>query len=146
MGERKIYEPEMLRELEEKIKLVGERLSKSYVDKRRGDSEFEVFNKVFLKVFSMKGVMRFGFRGKHSLRFVGPSEILTRMRKVAYQLTLSPALSGVQDVFHVFMLQHRRTFSWTVAIERRLSFKETPIKIVDTKGKILRRTIPYVKV
>lgn len=105
MGERKIYEPEMLRELEEKIKLVGERLSKSYVDKRRGDSEFEVFNKVFLKVFSMKGVMRFGFRGKHSLRFVGPSEILTRMGKVVYQLTLSPALSGVQDVFHVFMLR-----------------------------------------
>ena len=49
----------------------------------------------------MKGVMRFGKRGKLSLRYIGPFEVLKRVGEVAYELALPPGLSGVHPVFHV---------------------------------------------
>ena len=49
--------------------------------------------------------MRFGKKGKLSPRFVGPFEILKRIGKVAYELTLLPTLAGVHNVFHVSMLR-----------------------------------------
>ncbi|XP_069149236.1 uncharacterized protein [Solanum lycopersicum] len=50
---------------------------------------------VFLKVSPMKGVMRFGKRGKLSPRYIGPFEFLKRVGDVAYKLALPPGLSGV---------------------------------------------------
>ncbi|KAL5564596.1 hypothetical protein UlMin_027760 [Ulmus minor] len=78
---------------------------KSYADKRRRPLEFQVGELVFLKVAPMKGVMRFGKKGKLSPRYVGPYEILERLGKVAYRLSLPPELSAVHNVCHVFMLQ-----------------------------------------
>ena len=52
-----------------------------------------------------RGVVRFGKRGKLSSRFIGPFEKLERIGTVAYQLTLSPSMSGVHEVFHVSMLR-----------------------------------------
>ena len=49
----------------------------------------------------MKGVMRFGKKGKLSPKFIGPFEILRRVGKLAYELALPRALSGVHNVFHV---------------------------------------------
>ena len=53
----------------------------------------------------MKGVMRFGRKGKLHPRFIGPYEILERIRNVAYRLALPPEMSGVHNVFHVSMLK-----------------------------------------
>ena len=78
---------------------------KSYADVRRKSLEFEVGDLVFLKVAPMKGVLRFGHKGKLSPKFIGPFEILERVGSVAYKLALPPALSGVYDVFHVSMLR-----------------------------------------
>ena len=80
----------------EKINLIRKRLQtvqsrqKSYYDNLRRKAEFEVEDMVFLKVVPMKGVMRFGKKGKLSPRFVGPFEILKRIGKVAYELALPP--------------------------------------------------------
>ncbi|KAL0537638.1 hypothetical protein IC582_026621 [Cucumis melo] len=76
-----------------------------FPDVRRKDLEFEVGDKVFLKVAPMRGVLRFERRGKLSPRFVGPFEILERIGPVAYRLALPPSLSTVHDVFHVSMLR-----------------------------------------
>ena len=82
IGERKLLGPELVQLTVEKIALIKERLKaaqsrqKSYVDNRRRDLEFEVGDHIFLKVSSMKSVMRFGKNGKLSPRFVGPFEIL----------------------------------------------------------------------
>ena len=56
-------------------------------------------NRVFLKVAPMKGVMRFGKRGKLSPHFVNPFEILERIRDLAYHVALPPAMSRVHNVF-----------------------------------------------
>ena len=52
---------------------------KKYADPMRKDVEFSVGDMVFLKVAPMKGVMRFGKKGKLSPRFIGPFEILERV-------------------------------------------------------------------
>ena len=78
---------------------------KSYADKRRLPLEFQVGDAVFLKVAPLKGVMRFEKKRKLSPRYVGPFEIIQRIKKVAYKLALSPELSLVNDVFHVSMLK-----------------------------------------
>ena len=71
---------------------------------RRRPLEFEVGDHVFLEVMPKRGVVRFGKRGKLSPRFIGPFEILDRVGIVAYRLDLLPIMSGVHEVFHVFML------------------------------------------
>ncbi|GKB88065.1 hypothetical protein Tco_0960337 [Tanacetum coccineum] len=55
---------------------------KSYVDARRKPLEFEVGDKVMLKVSPWKGVIRFGKRGKLSPRYIGPFKILSRVVRI----------------------------------------------------------------
>ena len=74
----------------EKVQLIRDRLKtaqsrqKSYADVRRRELEFQVDDWVFLKVSPMKGVMRFGKKGKLSPRYVDPYKILKRIGNVAY--------------------------------------------------------------
>jgi len=54
------------------------RVCKSYADKRRRPLEFQVGNKVFLKVSPTKGIKRFRVQGKLSLRYIGLYEIIEK--------------------------------------------------------------------
>ncbi|KAL0545745.1 hypothetical protein IC582_015636 [Cucumis melo] len=89
VGERKLVEPELVQITSENVKIIREKLKtaqdrqKSYVDKRRRDLEFEVGDKIFLKLSPWKGVLRFGRKGKLSPRFIGPYEILERIGPAA---------------------------------------------------------------
>ena len=76
---------------------------KCYADVRRKDLEFDVGDKLFLKVAPMKDVLRFEKRG--SPYFIRPFEILERIGPIVYHLVLPPSLSVVHDVFHVSMLR-----------------------------------------
>ncbi|KAF3645196.1 putative NAC domain-containing protein 2-like [Capsicum annuum] len=49
---------------------------------------FGVGDRVFLRVSPMKGVMRFGKKGKLSPRYIGPFEILQTIGDAAYELAL----------------------------------------------------------
>ena len=60
---------------------------------------------VFLKVSSMKGVMRYEMKGKLSTRYVGPYKILKRVDKVAFELELPTKLVAAQQVFHISLLK-----------------------------------------
>ena len=85
----------------EKVQLIKYRLKKaqnrhkSYIDVRRRELEFQVDDWVFLKVLPMKGVMRFGKKGKLSPRYVGPYKILKRIGMVSYELELPAKLAAV---------------------------------------------------
>ena len=100
----------LIRDTFEKVDLIQKHLlmaqsrQKSYIDRRRRPLEFEVGDHIFLKVMPKRGVVRFGKWGKLSPRYIAPFEILERVGTVLYQLTLSPSLSGVHEVFHVSML------------------------------------------
>ena len=79
---------------------------KSYADLKRKDIEYEVRDKVFLKVSPWRKILRFGKKRKLSPRFICPYEILEKIGPVAYRLALPPELAKLHDVFHVSML-HR---------------------------------------
>ncbi|KAD2393098.1 hypothetical protein E3N88_40075 [Mikania micrantha] len=126
---------------------------KSYADKRRKPLEFQVGDRVMLKVSPWKGVVRFGKKGKLAPRYVGPFEIIERIGPVAYRLRLPDELSGVHDVFHVSNLKKCLADESLVIpieeiqVDEQLHFIEEPLEIMDRKVKQLRRSrIPIVKV
>ena len=70
---------------------------------KRKDVSFSTGDLVFLKVSPMKGVMRFGKKGKLVPRYIGPFEIRSRVGEVAYRLVLPPELSRIHPVFYMSM-------------------------------------------
>nr|GFD52208.1 putative nucleotidyltransferase, ribonuclease H [Tanacetum cinerariifolium] len=99
VGERVIEGPELIEVTNEKVAIAKEKLKeartrqKSYADKHRRSIEFQLGDRVFLKVSPVRRVRRFGIKGKISPRFIGPFEILDRVGEVSYQLALPPQLS-----------------------------------------------------
>nr|GFC06918.1 putative reverse transcriptase domain-containing protein [Tanacetum cinerariifolium] len=77
----------------------SEKPSESYANVRRKPMEFEVGDKVMLKVSPWKGVNRFGKRGKLSPRYIGPFEIIDKIGPVAYKLELPEKLRGIHNTF-----------------------------------------------
>jgi transposase InsO family protein len=104
---RLVFGPDILLEVEENIKMVRENLKtaqssqRSYADTRRRELSFEVGDYVYLKVSPIRGIRRFGVKGKLVPRYVGPYQIQARQGEVAYQLSLPESLLVVHDVFHV---------------------------------------------
>ncbi|GJV91489.1 putative reverse transcriptase domain-containing protein [Tanacetum coccineum] len=86
--------PEIIRETTKKIVQIKSRIQaaldrqKSYADVRRKPLEFQVGDKVMLKVSPWKGVIRFGKRGKLNPRYIGPFKIIAKVGTVAYRLEL----------------------------------------------------------
>ncbi|GJY77465.1 hypothetical protein Tco_0482581 [Tanacetum coccineum] len=78
---------------------------KSYAGKRRKPLEFQVGDKVILKVSPWKGVIRFGKRGKLDPRYIGPFKILAKVRTISYRLELPEHLIKVHSTFHVSNLK-----------------------------------------
>ena len=74
------------------------------MDLKRKNIEYEVGDKVFLKVSPWRKILRFGKKGKLSPRFIGPYEILEKIGPVAYRLALPHEFSKLHDVFHILML------------------------------------------
>lgn len=58
-------------------------------------------DKIFLKVASFKNVVRFGRTRKLESRFIDPFEILKRIGKRAFCLSLSESIDHIHNVFHV---------------------------------------------
>jgi hypothetical protein len=59
--------------------------------------EFEVGDHVYLRVSPMKGVKRFGVKGKLAPHYIRPFSILEKCGTVVYKLNLTPTLAGVHD-------------------------------------------------
>ena len=98
-------------------------------------------------------MVRFGKRGKLSLRFIGPFEILERVDTVAYRLALLPSMSGVHEVFHVSMLRRytldpAHVMDWgEIEVDTDGTFEEGPMCIMDSRNQVLRRkTVRLVRV
>ncbi|GJU25691.1 putative reverse transcriptase domain-containing protein [Tanacetum coccineum] len=159
IGESSLIGPELVQETTGKVVLIKEKLKaardrqKSYADNRRKPLEFEVGDRVMLKVSPWKGVIRFGKKGKLALRYVRPFKILERIGYVAYRLRLPEELSGVHDTFHVSNLKKCLADASLhvpldeINVDKTLRFVEEPVEIMDRDVKRLKRSkISLVKV
>ncbi|GKA62464.1 putative reverse transcriptase domain-containing protein [Tanacetum coccineum] len=160
--ESSLIGPELVQETIDKVVLIKEKLKaardhqKSYADNRRKPLEFEVGDRLLLKVSPWKGVIRFGKKGRLALRYLGPFDILERIGPVAYRLRLPEELSSVHDTFHC---QFEECFGRRIIdvicmlpldeikIDKTLRFVEEPIEIMDREVRSLKRSkISLVKV
>ncbi|GJW50655.1 putative reverse transcriptase domain-containing protein [Tanacetum coccineum] len=125
----------IIHETTEKIIQIKKRIQaardrqKSYADRRRKPLEFEVRDKVMLKVSPWKGVIRFGKRGKLNPRYIGPFKILDRSDRSDFvEEPLAIPLDEIQ-------------------IDDKLHFIEEPVEIMDREVKRLKQSrIPIVKI
>jgi hypothetical protein len=53
----------------------------------------------------MKGVKRFGMKGKLAPRYIGLFPTLEKCGPMAYKLQLPPSLAGIHGIFHVSQLK-----------------------------------------
>jgi hypothetical protein len=93
----------------------------------------------------MKGVTRFGIKGKLAPQYVGPFEILAQCGSVAYKVKLHEHLSAIHNVFHVSQLKkclqvpNKVVETSDVTLEPYLTYSEHPVKIVDQQERVTRR-------
>ncbi|GJW70072.1 putative reverse transcriptase domain-containing protein [Tanacetum coccineum] len=159
VGEAQILSPELIQETTEKIIQIKQRMQaardrqKSYADLKRKPIEFQVGNKVMLKVSPWIGVVRFRKWGKLNPRYVGPFKVLEKVGEVAYKVELPEELSKVHNTFHVSNLKKCHADEPLAVpldelhLDDKLHFVEEPVEIVGHEVKRLKRSrIPLVKV
>ncbi|GKE60494.1 putative reverse transcriptase domain-containing protein [Tanacetum coccineum] len=159
VGQVQLTSPEIVQETTEKIIQIKKRMQvthdrqKSYADLKHKPMEFQVGDKVMLKVSPWKGVVHFGKRGKLNPKYVGPFKVLEWVGDVAYKLELPQELSRVHNTFHASNLK-KCYADEPLAVpldglhfDDKLQFVEEPVKIMDREVKRLRQSrVPIVKV
>jgi hypothetical protein len=158
-GERQVFGLDILLEAEENIKMVRENRKtaqsrqRSYADTRKRELSFEVGDFVYLKVSPIRGIKRFGVKGKLAPRYIGPYQIQARRGEVAYQLSLPESLSAVHDVFHMSQLKkclrvpEEQLPTEDLEVQEDLTYIEKPTQILETADRVTRRsTIRMCKV
>ncbi|GJR96903.1 hypothetical protein Tco_0269077 [Tanacetum coccineum] len=132
VGDSQLTGPEIIQETTEKIVQIRQRLQaardrqRSYANVRRKPLEFQVGDRVMLKVSP---------------------------RKVAYRLELPEKLSSIHNTFHVSNLKKCLSDESLVIpmkelqLDDKLNFVEEPVEVMDREIKQLKRSrIPIIKV
>jgi hypothetical protein len=108
---------------------------------------------VYLKVSPMKGMERFGMKGKLAPRYIRPFPITEKYGTVAYKLELPPSLARVHDIFHISQLKKCLKAPVDVVLpevtplEADLTYPKLPIKILDQKSRVMRhKMIKFFKI
>ena len=79
VGDRQLFGSDLIKESEQKVRLIRDRLKvaqsrpKSYADSKCKETEYAIGYRVYLRVSPLRGVKRFGVKGKLVPRFVGPN-------------------------------------------------------------------------
>ncbi|CAA7047192.1 unnamed protein product [Microthlaspi erraticum] len=111
VGERSMYGATYVQETTEKVRVVrlnmkeAQDRQKSYADRRRRELEFQVGDRVYLKMAMLRGPNRSIAENKLSPRFMGPFPVVERVGPLAYRLELPEIMKAFHKVFHVSMLR-----------------------------------------
>ncbi|GJW17000.1 putative reverse transcriptase domain-containing protein [Tanacetum coccineum] len=159
VGDSQLIGLEIVHETTEKIIQIKSRIQavrdhqKSYADMKCKPLEFQVGDKVMLKVSSLKGVIHFGKWGKLNPRYIGPFKILDKVGTVSYRIELPQKLSKVHSMFHVSNLKKCLSDESLVIpldeiqVDDKLHFVKEPMEIMDREVKRLKQSrIPIIKV
>jgi hypothetical protein len=157
--ENVIFGPDVIEEAEATVRRIQDNLKgtkscqETYANKRHRPLEFEVGDHVYLRVLPMKGVKRFGVKGKLAPHNIGPFPILEKCGTMAYKLDQTPSLAGIHDIFHMSQLKKYLKAPMDVVLpevtplEADLSYLEHPIKVLDQKDHVTRsKTIMFSKI
>nr|GEU74983.1 putative reverse transcriptase domain-containing protein [Tanacetum cinerariifolium] len=143
IGEGSLIGHELVLEMTDKVVLIKKKLKaardrqKSYADKRRKLLEFEVGDRVLLRVSPWKGVARFRKKGKLAPRYVGSFEILKRIGLVAYKMRSLEELNSVHDTFYVLNMKkclanaNLHVPLDEISVDKTLRFVKEPVEIMD---------------
>nr|GEZ47348.1 putative reverse transcriptase domain-containing protein [Tanacetum cinerariifolium] len=147
VGEAQLLGTKIVQKTTKKIIQIKQRIQaardrqKSYANLKRKPMEFQVGDRVMLKVSPWKGVIRFGKRGKLNPRYVRPFRVLEKVGSVAYNLKLPQELSRVHNTFHVSNLKKCYANELLAVsldglyFDDKLYFVEEPVEIMDRKVK-----------
>jgi hypothetical protein len=111
LGEKAIFGPHHIDEAQAMVYCIQDNLkdvkscNKSYGKKKHRPLEFEVGDHIYLRDSQMKGVKRFGMKGKLAPRYIGLFPTLEKCGPMAYKLQLPPSLAGIHGIFHVSQLK-----------------------------------------
>jgi hypothetical protein len=158
-GEKVIFGPNIIEAAESIVHRIQENLKpakscqETSANKRCRPLELEDGNHVYLRVSPMKGMKRFGVKGKLAPRYITSFPIVEKCGTVAYKLDLPPSLAGVHDIFHVSQLKKclkapvNIVLPEVTLLEADLSYPEHPIKVLDQKDRVTRhKTIKFFKI
>nr|GEX47210.1 putative reverse transcriptase domain-containing protein [Tanacetum cinerariifolium] len=135
-------------EIKSRIQAARDR-QKSYADVRRKPLEYQVGDRVMLKVSPWKWVIRFGKQGKLNPRYIGPFKVFTKVGTVAYILEIPQQLSRVYSTFHVSNLKKCLSDEPLVIpldeihIDDKLHFVEEPVEIMNREVKRFKKSYSY---
>ncbi|GKD44155.1 putative reverse transcriptase domain-containing protein [Tanacetum coccineum] len=138
-GDSQLTGPELIQDTTKKIVQIKNRLlaarsrQKSYADRRLKPLEFEVGDRVLLKVSSWKGAVRFRMREKLSPRYIGPFKIVARVGPIAY------TLDAVTKVLTLSLVGSDGVATNPDAVSRHCTHS---LKITSYKAAILSRFFP----
>ncbi|GJV39160.1 putative reverse transcriptase domain-containing protein [Tanacetum coccineum] len=142
---RKCRSPVCWAEIKQRMQAARDR-QKSCADLKRKPMEFQVRDRVMLKVSPWKWVVHFGKWGKLNPRYVGPFKVLEKIGIVAYKLELPQELSRVHNTFHVSNMK-KCYFDEPLAVpleglhvDDKLRFVEEPVEIMDREVKRLKQS------
>jgi hypothetical protein len=154
-----IFGPNIIEEAEATVCHIQENLKvvkscqETYANKRRRPLEFEVGDHVYMRVSLMRGVKKFGVKGKLAPHYIGPFSILEKCGTVAYKIDLPPSLARVHNIFHMSQLKKCMKAPVDVVLpevtllEADLSYREPPIKVLDQKDCFTKhKTIRFFKI
>jgi hypothetical protein len=154
-----IFGPILVSEAEEIVHRIKSNLKaakarqESYAKKRRQPLEFEAGDRVYLRLSPMRGVKRFGIKGKLAPCYIGLFPILARLGVVAYRLELLPSLVSVHNVFHVSQLKKCLKLPTDVVtddvapLDADLSYPKHPVKLLGQQDRVMsRRKIQFYNV
>ncbi|KAL4590610.1 hypothetical protein LXL04_003547 [Taraxacum kok-saghyz] len=146
VSDNTLTEPEIIREMTEKIIQIRERMKtardrqKSYADKRRKPLEFQVGD----LVSPWKGMVRFGktWETQPTLHWTlrDPSQDRAELQNVHDTFHVSNLKKCLTDATLIFPLEE-------IQVNEKLNFVEEPVEIMDREVKRLKQSrIPIVKV
>ncbi|GKC97346.1 putative reverse transcriptase domain-containing protein, partial [Tanacetum coccineum] len=158
VGEVQLTGLEIVQETTEKVIQIKQRIQaahdqqKSYADLKRKLMEFQVGDRVMLKVLPLKWAVCFGKWGKLNPRYVRPFKVVAKVGGVSYKLELPQELSRVHNTFHVSNLKKCYADKPLAIpldglhIDDKLHFVEEPVEIMDREVKRLKQShIPIIK-